>query len=123
MGGVGQAWRLNLPPPRDEAKGCTTVPFCNCLGGTPPTRPDCPWLARHQPSLDRDLLTRRDLEQLVGVSRALAATLMWEFSAELQDAPAHRVASAAAVAPGIGSKSALIHGATVRLPRGGVFEA
>ena len=28
MGGVGQAWRLNLPPPRDEAEGYTTVPFC-----------------------------------------------------------------------------------------------
>ena len=33
MGGVGQAWRLNLPPPRDEAKGCTTVPFCTLFGG------------------------------------------------------------------------------------------
>ena len=46
-----------------------------------PTRLDCPWLARHQPSLDRNLLTRSDLEQLVGVSQALAATLMREFSA------------------------------------------
>ena len=30
-------------------------------------------------ALDRDLLTRRDREQLFGVSRARAATLMREF--------------------------------------------
>ena len=34
-------------------------------------------------ALDRDLLTRRDREQLFGVSRARAATLMREFGAEL----------------------------------------
>ena len=33
-------------------------------------------------ALDRDLLTRRDLEQLFGVARARAATLMREFGAE-----------------------------------------
>ena len=33
--------------------------------------------------LDRALLTRRDLEQLFGVSRARAATLMRMFGAEL----------------------------------------
>ena len=34
-------------------------------------------------ALDRPLLTRRDLEQLLGVSRARAATLMRAFGAEL----------------------------------------
>ena len=33
-------------------------------------------------ALDRDLLTRRDLEQLFGVSKARAATLMQAFGAE-----------------------------------------
>ena len=34
-------------------------------------------------ALDRDLLTRRDLEALFGVARARAATLMRDFGAEL----------------------------------------
>ena len=36
---------------------------------------------RQLEALDRDLLTRRDLEQLFGVSRARAATLMQTFGA------------------------------------------
>ena len=38
---------------------------------------------RQLEALDRDLLTRRDLERLFGVSRARAATLMQTFGAEL----------------------------------------
>ena len=38
---------------------------------------------RQLEGLDRDLLTRRDLESLFGVSRARAATLMREFGAAL----------------------------------------
>ena len=38
---------------------------------------------RQLETLDRDLLTRRDIEQLFGVSRARAATLMQTFGAEL----------------------------------------
>ena len=38
---------------------------------------------RQLDALDRDLLTRRDLERLFGVSRARAATLMQTFGAEL----------------------------------------
>ena len=38
---------------------------------------------RQLDALDRDLLTRRDLEQLFGVSRARAATLMQTFGAAL----------------------------------------
>ena len=38
---------------------------------------------RQLDALDRDLLTRRDLEQLFGVSRARAATLMQTFGAEM----------------------------------------
>ena len=38
---------------------------------------------RQLAALDRDLLTRRDVEQLFGVSRARAATLMQTFGAEL----------------------------------------
>ena len=38
---------------------------------------------RQLDALDRDLLIRRDLEQLFGVSRARAATLMQTFGAEL----------------------------------------
>ncbi len=38
---------------------------------------------RQLEALDRDLLTRRDLEQLFGVSRARAATLMQTFGAEM----------------------------------------
>ena len=38
---------------------------------------------RQLEGLDRDLLTRRDLEALFGVSRARAATLMREFGADL----------------------------------------
>ena len=38
---------------------------------------------RQLEALDRDLLTRRDVEQLFGVSRARAATLMQTFGAEL----------------------------------------
>ena len=38
---------------------------------------------RQLAALDRDLLTRRDLEQLFGVSRARAATLMQTFGAAL----------------------------------------
>ena len=38
---------------------------------------------RQLEQLDRDLLTRRDLERLFGVSRARAATLMQTFGAEL----------------------------------------
>ena len=37
---------------------------------------------RQLDALDRDLLTRRDLERLFGVARARAATLMREFGAE-----------------------------------------
>ena len=35
MGGVDQAWRLNLPPPLDEAEECRTVPFRTLSGGAP----------------------------------------------------------------------------------------
>ena len=53
-----------------------------------PTRPPCEvlrpletgWCAGE--ALDRDLLTRRDVERLFGVSRARAAQLMWTFGAE-----------------------------------------
>ena len=38
---------------------------------------------RQLEALDRDLLTRRDLERLFGVSRARAATLMQTFGAEM----------------------------------------
>ena len=38
---------------------------------------------RQLEALDRDLLTRRDLEALFGVARARAATLMRDFGAEL----------------------------------------
>ena len=38
---------------------------------------------RQLEALDRELLTRRDVEQLFGVSRARAATLMQTFGAEL----------------------------------------
>ena len=38
---------------------------------------------RQLDALDRDLLTRRDIEQLFGVSRARAATLMQTFGAEM----------------------------------------
>ena len=38
---------------------------------------------RQLEQLDRDLLTRRDLERLFGVSRARAATLMQTFGAEM----------------------------------------
>ena len=38
---------------------------------------------RQLEALDRDLLTRRDVERLFGVSRARAATLMQTFGAEL----------------------------------------
>ena len=38
---------------------------------------------RQLAALDRELLTRRDVEQLFGVSRARAATLMQTFGAEL----------------------------------------
>ena len=38
---------------------------------------------RQLEALDRDLLTRRDIEQLFGVSRARAATLMQTFGAEM----------------------------------------
>ena len=38
---------------------------------------------RQLDQLDRDLLTRRDLERLFGVSRARAATLMQTFGAEM----------------------------------------
>ena len=38
---------------------------------------------RQLDALDRDLLTRRDLERLFGVSRARAATLMQTFGAEM----------------------------------------
>ena len=38
---------------------------------------------RQLEALDRELLTRRDIEQLFGVSRARAATLMQTFGAEL----------------------------------------
>ena len=38
---------------------------------------------RQLAALDRELLTRRDIEQLFGVSRARAATLMQTFGAEL----------------------------------------
>ena len=38
---------------------------------------------RQLEALDRDLLTRRDVEQLFGVSRARAATLMQTFGAEM----------------------------------------
>ena len=38
---------------------------------------------RQLEALDRDLLTRRDVEQLFGVSRARAATLMQTFGAAL----------------------------------------
>ena len=57
--------------------------------------------------LERELLTRRDLERLFGVSRARAATLMRLFGAELTGY-ARRVAAAAADVPEAG-----------RLPRGG----
>ena len=45
-----------------------------------PRRPDA---IRQLEALDRELLTRRDIEQLFGVSRARAATLMQTFGAEL----------------------------------------
>ena len=38
---------------------------------------------RQLAALDREVLTRRDIEQLFGVSRARAATLMRDFGAEL----------------------------------------
>ena len=38
---------------------------------------------RQLAALDREVLTRRDIEQLFGVSRARAATLMQTFGAEL----------------------------------------
>jgi len=42
-----------------------------------------PDAVRQLERLDRDLVTRRDLEKLFGVSRARAAQLMREFGAEL----------------------------------------
>ena len=42
---------------------------------------------RQLDALDRELLTRRDLERLFGVSRARAATLMQTFGAELTGRP------------------------------------
>ena len=42
-----------------------------------------PDAVRQLERLDRDLLTRRDLERLLGVSRARAAQLMRTFGAEL----------------------------------------
>ena len=63
------------------------MPATGCQVPTVPARPR--WLLAlpdaiaQLDALDRPLLTRRDLESLFGVSRALAATLMRTFGAEL----------------------------------------
>ena len=60
-----------------------------------PTKPR--WLLaipdaiRQLAALDREWLTRRDIEQLFGVSRARAATLMQTFGAEMTRLPGRRV--------------------------------
>ena len=80
-----------------------------------PARPQ--WLLaipdaiRQLEDLDRELLTRRDIEQLFGVSRARAAQLMHTFGARSDrvcaDAPAHQAAAAAADVPRVPTRSVL----------------
>ena len=63
------------------------MPIEGSSGSAVPTTPR--WLLaipdaiRQRAALDREVLTRRDLEQLFGVSRARAATLMQTFGAAL----------------------------------------
>ena len=61
-------------------------------------------------ALDRTLLTRRDIEQLFGVSRARAATLMQTFGAEThrqpENAPENDSSSASSGNTGPGPPSA-----------------
>ena len=76
-------WRRRCPPSLLPS----ATPLAGASGSAVPATPR--WLLaipdaiRQLAALDREVLTRRDVEQLFGVSRARAATLMQTFGAEL----------------------------------------
>ena len=69
-------------PPRTRRRGCSRHGAPR-LPATPRWLLAIPDAIRQLAALDREVLTRRDVEQLFGVSRARAATLMQTFGAEL----------------------------------------
>ena len=91
------------------ADGARTNPFTPPPDGTAPAKPR--WLLSiPDANVDRILLTRRDIEQLFGVSKARAATLMQTFGAEMTGKPtdpaSDQAPAAAQESTGAGPRSA-----------------